>query len=33
MNLDHDIVQVNKLSKYQTKKRSLPKTEFFFPQI
>ena len=32
MNLDHDFVQVSKLSEDQ-KKRSSPKLEHFFPQI
>ena len=33
MNLDHDFVQVSKLSEDQNKKRSSPKMEQFFPQI
>ena len=33
MNLDHDFVQVSKLSEDSKKKMSSPKMEHFFPQI
>ena len=33
MNLDHDFVQVSKLSEDQKKERSSPKIEHFFPEF